>query len=99
MVDFSSLAQKYGSPLYVYNFDVITHKFTVLKEAFKARKSLICFAAKANSNLSVLKHMAKLGASVLGGCCGTTPDHIKHIADEVAKFAPRKLPIIETELV
>lgn len=62
MVDFSSLAQKYGSPLYVYNFDVITHKFTVLKEAFKARKSLICFAAKANSNLSVLKHMAKLGA-------------------------------------
>lgn len=62
MVDFSSLAQKYGSPLYVYDFDVITHKFTVLKEAFKARKSLICFAAKANSNLSVLKHMAKLGA-------------------------------------
>lgn len=62
MIDFSTLAQKYGSPLYVYNFDVITHKFTVLKEAFKARKSLICFAAKANSNLSVLKHIAKLGA-------------------------------------
>lgn len=62
MVDFSSLAQKYGSPLYVYDFDVITQKFTVLKEAFKARKSLVCFAAKANSNLSVLKHMAKLGA-------------------------------------
>ena len=62
MVDFSSLAQKYGSPLYVYDFDVITQKFTVLKEAFKARKSLICFAAKANSNLSVLKHIAKLGA-------------------------------------
>lgn len=62
MVDFSSLVQKYGSPLYVYDFDVITQKFTVLKEAFKARKSLICFAAKANSNLSVLKHMAKLGA-------------------------------------
>lgn len=62
MVDFSSLAQKYGSPLYVYDFDVITHKFTVLKEAFKARKSLVCFAAKANSNLSVLKHIAKLGA-------------------------------------
>ncbi len=62
MIDFSTLAQKYGSPLYVYDFDVITQKFTVLKEAFKARKSLICFAAKANSNLSVLKHIAKLGA-------------------------------------
>ena len=62
MIDFSTLAQKYGSPLYVYDFDVITQKFTVPKEAFKARKSLICFAAKANSNLSVLKHIAKLGA-------------------------------------
>lgn len=62
MVDFSALAQKYGTPLYVYNFDTITQKFTALKEAFKARKSLICYALKANSNLSVLKHVAKLGA-------------------------------------
>ena len=62
MADFSALARTYGTPLYVYNFDTITDQFSTLKEAFKARKSLICFAAKANSNLSVLKHMAKLGA-------------------------------------
>jgi len=62
MADFSALARTYGTPLYVYDFDVITEQFTNLKEAFKARKSLVCFAAKANSNLSVLKHMAKLGA-------------------------------------
>ena len=62
MTKFSTLAQKYGTPLYVYNFDTITHKFNALKEVFKARKSLICFAVKANSNLSVLKHMAGLGA-------------------------------------
>ena len=62
MMKFSALAQKYGTPLYVYNFDTITQKFTALKEVFKARKSLICFAVKANSNLSVLKHMAHLGA-------------------------------------
>jgi 5-methyltetrahydrofolate--homocysteine methyltransferase len=36
--------------------------------------------------------------NIVGGCCGTTPDHIKHIADEVAKFAPRSLPVIEKEL-
>jgi len=36
--------------------------------------------------------------NIVGGCCGTTPDHIKHIADEVAKFAPRALPVIELEL-
>jgi 5-methyltetrahydrofolate--homocysteine methyltransferase len=34
--------------------------------------------------------------NIVGGCCGTTPDHIKHIADEVSKFEARKLPIIET---
>ncbi|AFL67559.1 diaminopimelate decarboxylase [Sulfurospirillum barnesii] len=62
MTKFSALAQKYGTPLYVYNFDTITQKFSALKEVFKARKSLICFAVKANSNLSVLHHMAHLGA-------------------------------------
>src|SRR5450432_1068542 len=36
--------------------------------------------------------------NIVGGCCGTTPDHIKHIADEVAKFAPRELPVYETAL-
>jgi 5-methyltetrahydrofolate--homocysteine methyltransferase len=36
--------------------------------------------------------------NIVGGCCGTTPDHIKHIADEVAKFKPRVLPLVETAL-
>jgi 5-methyltetrahydrofolate--homocysteine methyltransferase len=30
--------------------------------------------------------------NVVGGCCGTTPDHIRAIADAVAPFAPRKAP-------
>lgn len=37
--------------------------------------------------------------NIVGGCCGTTPDHIKHIADEVAKYKPRALPVIEESLV
>jgi 5-methyltetrahydrofolate--homocysteine methyltransferase len=36
--------------------------------------------------------------NIVGGCCGTTPDHIKHIADEVKKFKPRELPVLETTL-
>ncbi|MBC7886560.1 MAG: homocysteine S-methyltransferase family protein [Ferruginibacter sp.] len=36
--------------------------------------------------------------NIVGGCCGTTPDHIKHIADEVAKFQPRVLPVLEEAL-
>ena len=37
--------------------------------------------------------------NIVGGCCGTTPEHIRHIADSVKKFAPRELPVIDKELV
>ena len=36
--------------------------------------------------------------NIVGGCCGTTPDHIKHIADEVRKFKARELPVLEEVL-
>ncbi len=36
--------------------------------------------------------------NIVGGCCGTTPDHIKHIAEHVKNIKPRKLPVAETEL-
>lgn len=30
--------------------------------------------------------------NIVGGCCGTTPDHIRHIATHVERIAPRKIP-------
>lgn len=33
--------------------------------------------------------------NIVGGCCGTTPDHIKHMADHVRKIQPRTLPIVD----
>ena len=33
--------------------------------------------------------------NIVGGCCGTTPDHIRHIAEHVRKLEPRKLPVVE----
>ncbi len=36
--------------------------------------------------------------NIVGGCCGTTPDHIKHIAEEVSKFKARELPVLEEAL-
>jgi len=43
-----------------------------------------------------LEDWAKEGfVNIVGGCCGTTPDHIKHIADNVRKIAPRQLPVLE----
>ncbi len=44
----------------------------------------------------IIEDWAKEGfVNIVGGCCGTTPDHIKHIAKEVAKFKPRELPVLE----
>ncbi len=40
-----------------------------------------------------LHEWAKDGiVNILGGCCGTTPDHIKHVADEVRGLTPRQIP-------
>jgi diaminopimelate decarboxylase len=61
-IDFKELANKYQTPYYVYDFDHITSQYEALKGAFKARKSLIAYAVKANSNLSVIKHLGDLGA-------------------------------------
>lgn len=36
--------------------------------------------------------------NIVGGCCGTTPDHIKHIAEHAKKNSPRKIPSIEPYL-
>lgn len=47
-----------------------------------------------------LEEWAKEGyVNIVGGCCGTTPDHIQHIAEHVKGVKPRKLPVVETTLV
>ena len=61
-MNFSQAAELYETPLYLYDFDGITKNYQALKSAFKARKSILAFAVKSNSNLSTLAHMAKLGA-------------------------------------
>ncbi|MEA2047424.1 MAG: diaminopimelate decarboxylase [Campylobacterota bacterium] len=61
-IDAKALVEKYGTPLYVYDFDYIENRYTTLKDAFSGKKSMINYAVKANSNLSVISHLAKLGA-------------------------------------
>lgn len=62
MIPFQSLAQTYGTPLYLYDFDAMREQFDTLKEVFRGRKSILAYAVKANSNLSVIKHFASLGS-------------------------------------
>jgi len=35
--------------------------------------------------------------NIVGGCCGTTPDHIRAIVEAVSQYPPREVPIIETQ--
>jgi 5-methyltetrahydrofolate--homocysteine methyltransferase len=48
---------------------------------------------------SLLKEFAESGfVNIAGGCCGTTPDHIRAIAETVKTIAPRKIPEIPTAM-
>ena len=44
----------------------------------------------------IIEEWAREGfVNIVGGCCGTTPDHIKHIAQQVKNYKARKLPVLE----
>ena len=62
MIDFKELADEYKTPLYVYNLDYMTEQYKKLKEAFRGKKSIMAYAVKSNSNLSVVKHFSNLGS-------------------------------------
>lgn len=61
-MNFKELASEYKTPLYVYDLDYMSKQYQELKEAFRGRKSILAYAVKANSNLSVVKHFANLGS-------------------------------------
>ena len=61
-VALEGLARKFGTPLYVYSQQTLTEHFQKLDQAFDSLPHLVCFAAKSNSNLSVLRTLANLGS-------------------------------------
>jgi len=81
--NFKELANKYQTPYYVYDFDYITKQYQELKGAFKARKSLISYAVKANSNLSVVKHLGDQGA---GADCVSIGEVKRALKVGIAKY-------------
>jgi len=58
------IAQEYGTPLYVYDGDVIIDKYQAFKNAFNVKNLKIHFAAKALTNLSILKLFKEMEAGL-----------------------------------
>jgi diaminopimelate decarboxylase len=56
------LAAKFGTPLYVYSATIVRERYQVLDGAFSKMPHTICYSIKANSNLTVLRLLAKMGA-------------------------------------
>lgn len=82
-MDIREIAEQYGTPLYVYDFDYIEERYNSLKDAFAGKKSLINYAVKANSNLSVIAHLAKLGA---GADCVSIGEVKRALSAGVSKY-------------
>jgi diaminopimelate decarboxylase len=61
-VSVESLARKFGTPLYIYSQRTLEDHFQKLDSALAPLDHLICFAMKANSNLSVMRVLANLGS-------------------------------------
>jgi diaminopimelate decarboxylase len=60
-VDLSQLAERYGTPLYVYSAATIRERLTSFQAAFRSVPHTICYSVKANSNLNILRLLAKSG--------------------------------------
>lgn len=58
----ADLAERFGTPLYVYSRATLERHFRAFDEAFGEHPHQVCYAVKANSNIAVLNVLARLGA-------------------------------------
>ena len=61
-ISYTELAERFGTPLYVYSQAKLDSAFARYQTAFAALDPLICYAVKANGNLSVIRRFAELGS-------------------------------------
>ncbi len=84
-VPVQAIARQVGTPFYLYSHATLTRHFKAFNDAFEGIDRLVCFSAKANTSMAVLKLLANLGSGldiVSGGElyrgleAGFSPDHI-----------------------
>ncbi len=78
------LAERYGTPLYVYSATTIRERARAFQRAFRKADFTLCYSVKANSNLSVLRLLANLecGFDVVSG---GELERVLHLGRKAAK--------------
>jgi diaminopimelate decarboxylase len=61
-VALSAIAERFGTPSYVYSRALLEEAFTSFDSAFAAHPHLVCYAMKANSSLAILDLFGRLGS-------------------------------------
>ena len=61
-IPINRLAERFDTPLYVYSAAAIRERYRTFDQAFREFPHTVCYSVKANSNLSILKLLAKLGS-------------------------------------
>jgi diaminopimelate decarboxylase len=61
-VSVTALAKRFGTPLYAYSAAALRERYGIFDHAFRRVPHSICYSVKANSNLSVLRMLAKMGS-------------------------------------
>ncbi len=56
------IAEKVGTPFYLYSAATLEHHFRVFEASFHGFPHVVCFAVKANANLAILRLFGRLGA-------------------------------------
>lgn len=60
----ADIAKKVPTPFYLYSYKTLIDHYKKIKDAFQDVKPLVCFSAKSNSNLAVLRALVKNGAGL-----------------------------------
>ena len=55
------IAKRFGTPIYCYSYKQLKENINNFKKSFKSFSPLICFAVKANTNVSIIKEIKKFG--------------------------------------
>ncbi len=85
-IPLSYLAEKFGTPLYVYSGSTIRERYRIFAAAFQRVPHTVCYSVKANSNLTILKWLAKFGSG-FDVVSGGELERVLHVSRTAAKKA------------